>query len=225
MSHRMVTMVVAIALLAALPLSLAQADTNTGHARNAAGKGSTTEVARSTDLIEETPAPDVTPSKPFDGSDESANEIVSVVANHIYASWRSRGYVDQVCNTDKLAITVTWKATAKVPQELRSYMESKPYGVNIILNRTARYDRAELWQGRNRILADPLAAKLGLVGGTLNQDGSGMTFISSDAPAPTDEQLQQLRDVSGIDDITVTPTKSSGPSDYSSRTSESADAS
>lgn len=157
--------------------------------------------ATDTGVAQEVPAPENKPSEPADSSPEAASEAVSTVANHIYAQWRESGYVSQRTDADDLAVSVVWSGV--VPDDLQTYAASKPWGVTVSVKTGARYDRATLWSGRDRILRDAIASDIKIKTTELNMDGSGITLGILTKTPLSDSQMSRLRDISGIDDISV----------------------
>ena len=130
-----------------------------------------------------------------------AEEVLPAVAEKIHDLGRDDGFVGQTTNQSGRRIKVTWAGA--VPDDVRAYIESMPYGVSVEVVEGARYSRAEMESARARLQADPFARDIKMMTASVLADGSGLELGLARAEALTPEELERLAAIAGIRGVRV----------------------
>lgn len=130
-----------------------------------------------------------------------ASEVISVVAERIVEWGEERGYAHLRTDAANRAIELLWKG--KPPADIREYIASKPYGVTVVVDESARYSNEEVQDARARLLNSDIREAVDIVTSSLDDDGGGIEIGISQTEPLTEEQMAHLRAVAGIDEITV----------------------
>ncbi|NKE62807.1 hypothetical protein FXN61_41235 [Lentzea sp. PSKA42] len=129
----------------------------------------------------------------------SVDDAIPPVADRLYELGASRGFTSQRTDYQHRSITVRW--SGDVPQDVRSYADSKPNGVTITIVPGAKYSRAEADAARTRLQTSEYGRQLGIVSTSLRQDGSGIDVgVASTFSAFAADEAKQ---VAGIEDVHI----------------------
>lgn len=131
----------------------------------------------------------------------SVDDAIPPVAERIFQLGDNRGFAGQRTDYEKRSITVFW--SGKVPDDVRSYVDSKPYGVSVTVLTGARYSRAEANAARTRLQNSPVARELGIVSTSVRPDGTGLEVGVTGTAALSVKAIESAKSVAGIDDVRI----------------------
>ena len=141
------------------------------------------------------------PYPPGLNADSPPSDVIPLVADRLHKLGEEHGFVGLRTDYDNRAISAVWKG--KPPADISEYIASKPYGVTITVDESARYSHLELEDARTRLLNSDIREAVGIVTSSLDDDGGGVEIGISRTEPLTEEQMADLRAVAGIDQITV----------------------
>ncbi|MGH3715027.1 MAG: hypothetical protein ACRDT4_16420 [Micromonosporaceae bacterium] len=122
------------------------------------------------------------------------------VAERIFRLGDGRGFAGQRTDYAHRGITVYWSGV--VPADVRSYIASRPYGIDITLVTGARYSRAKATAARSRLLRHPIAREVGIVSASVSHDGSGLV-LGVTRMALSAGLVSSVKSIAGIDGVKV----------------------
>ena len=131
----------------------------------------------------------------------SVDDVIPPVAERIFQLGDGRGFAGQRTDYANRGITVHW--SGKVPDDVRRYVDAKPYGVDVKLVTGAKYSRAQGNAARARLLADPIARQLEVVSASVPSDGSGLVISVTGTAMQTASAVDSAKSVAGIDDLQI----------------------
>ncbi|TCJ00625.1 hypothetical protein [Aeromicrobium sp. IC_218] len=93
-------------------------------------------------------------------------------------------------------VTSYWKGD--LPAPARAYAESQPEGLEVVVNLKARYSRAELRAAAARLQAANVFDTVGGVSVGVPSDGSGLKLWLNGEQTPSETQVREISEVTGV---------------------------